>query len=233
MFLDAHTPPWYLKASRPQVTQAFTFKYPENIRSPWVSVPIPQKTLLFKCNRVYRNVDKPAMVEATATVHQAGHRATGRQAVVRQAAGRQETGRQVTGRQVTGRQETGRQETGRQATGRQASGHQSSGHQATGRQASGHRASGVCSHHDHTGSSYRVQSHPSLRCSRCVRLNLVCSLPADRRSEIAGLRYRLVVTQIAEQRLLLQSAVMRLNHLQTAYSDLLKNHLSKNGLVPH
>jgi hypothetical protein len=26
---------------------------------------------------------------------------------------------------------------------------------------------------------------------------------------------------------------MRLNHLQTAYSDLLKNHLSKNGLAPH
>jgi len=154
--------------------------------------------------------------------------ATGRQAVVRQAAGRQETGRQV-----TGRQETGRQATGRQASGHQASGHQASGHQATGRQATGHRASGVCSHHDHTGSSYRVQSHPSLRCSRCIRLNLVCSLPADRRSEIAGLRYRLVVTQIAEQRLLLQSAVMRLNHLQTAYSDLLKNHLSKNGLAPH
>jgi len=176
--------------------------------------------------------------------------ATGRQTAVRQGAGRQETGRQVTGRQVTGRQETGRQETGRQetgrqatgrqATGRQASGHQASGHQATGRQATGHRASGVCSHHDHTGSSYRVQSHPSSRCSRCVRLNLVCSLPADRqseiagrRSEIAGLRYRLVVTQIAEQRMLLQAAVMRLNHLQTAYSDLIKNHLSKNGLAPH
>ena len=178
-----------------------------------------------KCNRVYRNVDKPAMVEAAATVHQTGHRASGRPA-----AGRPAAGRPVTGRPVTGRQETGRQATGRQATGHQATGHQAT---ATGHQATSHRASGVCSHHGHTGSSYRVQSHPSLRCSRCIRLNLVCSLPADRRSEIAGLRYRLVVTQIAEQRLLLQSAVMRLNRLQTAYSDLLKNHLSNNSLALH